>query len=343
MLTDQFDYHLPLDLIAQQPAHRRDASRLMVLRRGAGSWEHRQFAELPDLLEPTDLLVRNNSRVIPARLLGHRERTGGKWEGLYLQEAASGTWELLTQTRGRLEPGEWVAIETGLRLQLVEKCGRGRWLARPESPKPTLELLARHGSVPLPPYIRKGQEAAGDRERYQTIYAAEPGSVAAPTAGLHFTSEVFDGLARRGISWLDVTLHVGLGTFRPIEATEIDQHVLHSEWASLSAASARILQTHRQAGGRVVAVGTTAARTLETAASSGTYRCFEGSTNLYLCPGHAFQGLDALLTNFHLPRSSLLVLVAALAGHDLTLQAYRAAVEARYRFFSYGDAMLVLP
>ena len=342
MDTSAFDFNLPDHLIAQAAAEPRDRSRLMVIRRSSGTWEHRIFADLPDLLEPGDVLVRNNTRVIPARLVGRREATGGRWEGLYLRTLPDGSWEVLAKTRGHPSVGERVVVGQGLALTLQGRLGEGRWAVRPDSDEPPGRLLEAHGLVPLPPYIRKGVEAGGDRARYQTVYAEVPGSVAAPTAGLHFTPEVFDRLGRRRVGLVDVTLHVGIGTFRPIEAERIDDHVLHAESAELTPEAAETLN-HRKAGGaRIVAVGTTSTRVLEAASRSGRFEPFRGETALYLKPGHAFRGVDALLTNFHLPRSSLLVLVSAFAGVDLIREAYREAVQLEYRFYSYGDAMLIL-
>jgi S-adenosylmethionine:tRNA ribosyltransferase-isomerase len=340
--TDAFDFDLPDALIAQHPVEPRDASRLLVVHRGSGTWEHRDFRELPDLLAPGDLLVRNNTRVIPARLVGRRESTGGAWEGLFLRVNPEGTWEILSKTRGRPRPGEHVVVGSGLRLELLQKDDSGRWTVRPDSREPVSTLLERHGVVPLPPYIRKGVEGQGDRARYQTVFAAIDGSVAAPTAGLHFTDDVFHRLDARGIGRVDLTLHVGLGTFRPIEADRIEDHSLHAEWASLSIETAERINRARAERGRIVAVGTTSARTLETAAKGGLIAPFDGETSLYIQPGHPFRAVDALLTNFHLPRSSLLVLVAALSGYDLMRAAYAEAIRERYRFYSYGDAMLVI-
>ncbi|MDB5350891.1 MAG: S-adenosylmethionine:tRNA ribosyltransferase-isomerase [Planctomycetota bacterium] len=342
MDTSTFDFDLPDDLIAQQPVEPRDQCRLMVVRRDSGTIEHRTFADLPDLLSPGDVLVRNNTRVVPARLLGHRETTGGKWEGLFLRDLGQGTWEILASTRGRPSIGERILVEGELSLVLVEKREAGRWLVRPESDEATPILLDRHGHVPLPPYIRKGRDDPSDRLTYQTVFAREPGAVAAPTAGLHFTEALFESLQFRGIASSDVTLHVGIGTFRPIEVERIEDHVLHAEWAELTEETARFLNAKRESGGRVVAVGTTSARTLETSALRGEFLAFAGETALYLKPGHAFRGVDALVTNFHLPRSSLLVLVSALAGVDLIREAYESAIRERYRFYSYGDAMLIL-
>jgi S-adenosylmethionine:tRNA ribosyltransferase-isomerase len=342
MRTDEFDFPLPPELIAQHPADRRDASRLLVVRRESGTLEHRTFADLPEFLREGDVLVRNDSRVVPARLVGHRQRTGGAWEGLFLQARADGSWEILAKTRGRPEVGERIVVEGGLELELTGRAEGGAWTVRPLLAGSPPELLERFGQVPLPPYIRKGREGPGDRERYQTVYARSPGSVAAPTAGLHFTEGVFGRLRERGVSWVDVTLHVGIGTFRPIEAERIDEHRLHAEWATLAPEVALTLNAARAAGGRVVAVGTTATRTLETAAQAGGFAPFAGPTALYLKPGHAFRGVDALVTNFHLPRSSLVVLVSALAGVELIREAYAEAIRERYRFYSYGDAMLIL-
>jgi S-adenosylmethionine:tRNA ribosyltransferase-isomerase len=314
----------------------------MVVDRRSGRWEHHIFHELPDLLPRGTVLVRNNTRVVPARLLGHREATGGKWEGLFLREPGPGLWEVLATTRGHPSAGERVVVGTGLRLVLLEKYESGRWIIRPESDESTSSLLDRHGQVPLPPYIRKGREHSGDRQHYQTVYARVPGAVAAPTAGLHFTDRVFERLGGRGIETVDVTLHVGLGTFRPIEKERVEDHVLHAEWADLREATANRLNQARASGGTIVAVGTTSARVLETATRDGAFRAFAGETALYIQPGHEFHGLDALVTNFHLPRSSLLVLVSALAGRELVRAAYADAVRERYRFFSYGDAMLIV-
>ena len=346
--TADFDFDLPDELIAQHPSEPREASRLMVVDRARGTIAHHRFGELPELLDARDILARNDTRVLPARLIGRRESTGGKWEGLFLRDLADEAWEILATTRGRPAPGERVVVGRGLSLELLSRGAGGRWIVRPlrqgdaDRAASTLTLLERHGQTPLPPYIRQGKETAGDRTRYQTVYAHHPGSVAAPTAGLHFSEDVFAHLAARGIAWVDLTLHVGIGTFRPIEAEALDDHVMHAEWADLSPHTAAALNARRALGGRIVAVGTTSARTLETAAASGGLEPFTGSTGLFIRPGHVFRGLDALITNFHLPRSSLLVLVSALAGVELIRAAYAEAIRRRYRFFSYGDAMLIL-
>ena len=374
MHISEFDFELPPDRIAQYPAERRDHARLMVVDRRAGTMTHHRFHELPDLLTSGDLLVRNTSKVVPARLLGRREATGGRWEGLFVRaevDASGLVWELLAQTRGYPRPGEWIVINRrsdlelptgstdheheGLRLQLVGRGPGGTWKARPHlpdgpatDPDSVWTLLERFGEVPLPPYIRHGREGAGDRDRYQTTYAQTPGSVAAPTAGLHFTPELFETLERRGVGVADLTLHVGIGTFRPLNVETIEAHHMHAETAHLPLATARRLNECRARGGRIVAVGTTSARTLEHVAhqvvtKTGTvgFEAFEGDVDLYIKPGHKFLGLDALITNFHLPRSSLIVLVSALAGVELIRDAYRVAIAEGYRFYSYGDAMLI--
>jgi S-adenosylmethionine:tRNA ribosyltransferase-isomerase len=341
--TAEFDFDLPEELIAQQPVEPRDRSRLLVVRRRQQSWEHRHFADLPELLESGDVVVRNVTKVVPARLVGQREETRGKWEGLFLSARPDGSWELLATTRGKPRVGETVVVGDGLRLRLEDKSDEGHWIVRPEAQGAPFELLERHGQVPLPPYIHKGQAGPNDRERYQTLFATVPGAVAAPTAGLHFTHELLDRLGARWISCVDATLHVGLGTFKPIETERIEDHVMHAEHGELPASAATALNNCRARGSRVVAIGTTIARLLETSVSAdGTFQPFVGETAIYLHPGHVFRGLDALITNFHLPRSSLLVLVSAFAGTDLVRAVYEEAIRERYRFYGYGDAMLIL-
>ncbi len=350
MLSTQFDFDLPDELIAQQPTLPREQSRLMVVDRISGRIAHHRFTELPALLNSHDILARNNTLVIPARLIGHRETTGGAWEGLFLRDLGDQTWEILATTRGKPVAGERVVVGHGLCLVLESRGESGRWIVRPlpeadsDSTAGALSLLERHGRTPLPPYIRKGRDAPVDRTWYQTVFATKPGSIAAPTAGLHFSEAIFQELAARGIDWVDLTLHVGIGTFRSIETEEIGDHVMHSEWAELSLGAAEVLNARRERGGRIVAVGTTSARTLETAAmkGDGTLTPFAGNTSLFIQPGHVFHGLDGLITNFHLPRSSLLVLVSALVGVEVIRESYLEAIRCRYRFFSYGDAMLIL-
>jgi S-adenosylmethionine:tRNA ribosyltransferase-isomerase len=337
------DYELPAHLIAQEPPAERDRSRLLVLRRGPGTLGHHVFRDLPDLLAPGDLLVLNDTRVLPARLHGRRATTGGRWEGLFLRQTADGLWELMAQTRGRPAVGETVVIGDGpFTLRLCGRTAEGHWLAEPGEPGTPAELLTRYGAMPLPPYIRKGQAGPGDAERYQTVFATHPGAVAAPTAGLHFTPAVFDRLRERGIGRTHVTLHVGLGTFQPIRVDDVDRHVMHREWCEVPAAAAEAVAACRARGGRVVAVGTTVVRTLETVTSDGPVRPWAGETGLFIRPPYEFRAVDALVTNFHLPRTTLLLLVAAFAGVEPLKRAYETGVAQRYRFYSYGDAMLIL-
>ena len=343
-----FDYHLPDHLIAQHPAAERDAARLLVVRRDTGTITHRTFRDLPDLLAPGDLVVLNDTRVLPARLVGRRESTGGKWEGLFLRTAAGGLWEMLAQTRGYPELGTTFITDTNLRLMLRGRTDDRHWLMEPQEAGSPPEVLSRYGHIPLPPYIRKGREEAADRERYQTVYADAAGSVAAPTAGLHFTPAVFDRLAARGIGTARVTLHVGLGTFAPVKEADPTAHVIHREWCEVKPDAADAVRAAKARGGRVVAVGTTTTRTLESAAIDEAARGFAtlnpfcGETGLFIHEPFEFRAVDALVTNFHLPRTTLLLLVGALAGSDLLQRAYAEAVAREYRFFSYGDAMLVL-
>ena len=352
--ADAYAYDLPEHLIAQEPLADRAAARLLVVNRCDGSIAHRSIRDLPALLQPGDLLVVNDTRVVPARLVGSRERTGGRWEGLFLrcatQEPHRGAWIVLAQTRGRPEVGERIVLagrDEGRRevLQLVGRAEGGAWLARPigaAAEEPVEAVLMRVGRVPLPGYIRGGVEHAGDVDRYQTVFAREAGSAAAPTAGLHFTAELFAALAARGVERAEVTLHVGLGTFRPIMAERLDGHVMHEEWCACPPATVAAVEEAHARGGRVVAVGTTAVRTLETAALGGTLSPWTGATDLFIKPGFSFRVVDALLPNFHMPRTTLMVLVSALASRDLVMRAYAEAIRERYRMLSYGDAMLIL-
>jgi S-adenosylmethionine:tRNA ribosyltransferase-isomerase len=337
-----FDYHLPEHLIAQHPAARRDESRLLVVRRGEASLEHRTFRDLPELLAPGDLLVLNDTKVLPARVVGHRESTGGKWEGLFLRTRGD-HWEMLAQTRSYPDVGSVFVTDTGLRLTLRGRTDDRHWLMEPDQPGTPAELLTRFGHIPLPPYIRKGTASDADTERYQTVYAAHTGSVAAPTAGLHFTPELFERLAVRGVETARVTLHVGLGTFAPVKVDDPTKHNIHREWCEVTQPTVDAINAAKARGNRVIAVGTTTTRTLESAARSGELKPFAGETDLYILPGFQFWAVDAMVTNFHLPRTTLLLLVSALAGSELLQRAYAEAVGREYRFYSYGDAMLVLP
>jgi S-adenosylmethionine:tRNA ribosyltransferase-isomerase len=336
------DYQLPPHLIAQEPLQERDQSRLMVLKRDGKSITHHVFADLPDLLDSKDLLVLNDTKVLPARLRGQRLRTGGKWEGLFLRQHPDGAWEMLSKTRGRLFKDEVLEIGGGLRLRTVQQLGLGRWKMTPQSNESLVDLLGRFGEVPLPCYIRRGHAQDADRERYQTVYAREPGAVAAPTAGMHFTPRLFERLRQRGIGWAFVTLHIGTGTFQPIKEEAYSTHRMQAEWGELTAENAEAINACKERGGRVVAVGTTAVRVLETIGQSGSILPWSGETELFIYPPFTFRVVDALITNFHLPHSTLLLLVAAFAGVDSLRTAYDRAIAENYRFYSYGDAMLVL-
>lgn len=347
--ADLYDYDLPPELIAQEPLADRTAARLLVACRADGSLAHRHVRDLPDLLRPGDLVVVNDTKVVAARLVGRREKTGGRWEGLFLRvesaEPHRGAWLLLAQTRGRPEAGERVIlVDRGGRdaeaITLVGRGGGGAWLAVPDSAESHEAVLARVGRVPLPGYIRGGVEQAGDVERYQTVFARESGSAAAPTAGLHFTPDLLAALEARGIGRARVTLHVGLDTFRPISTARIDDHPMHTEWCECPEETVAAIHETKARGGRVVAIGTTAVRTLESAAASGTLAAFAGPTALFIKPGHSFRAVDCLLTNFHMPRTTLMVLVSTFASRELVARAYDEAIRERYRFLSYGDAML---
>ncbi|NUP91124.1 MAG: tRNA preQ1(34) S-adenosylmethionine ribosyltransferase-isomerase QueA [Candidatus Sumerlaeia bacterium] len=352
MKTSDFDYHLPPALIAATPAPRRDQSRLLVLDRATGVCEEARFAEIGRWLRPGDLLVANDSRVIPARLTGHRHGTGGKAEALLLAPESETGWLCLCRPAAKLRPGTRLVFGDGrLRGEVLAHRGRGERLIQFHWEGDWWGLLDEIGEVPLPPYIagaRRDQPddeslARLDRERYQTVYAAARGSVAAPTAGLHFTQELIASLQAQGAGWATVTLHVGLGTFRPVEAEDIESHVMHGEHFTLSEEAAQSINATRDAGGRVIAVGTTATRVLEScAAETGRVQAQSGATRIFITPGHRFRAVDGLITNFHLPRSTLLMLVCALAGREHTLAAYQWAIERRFRFYSYGDAMLIV-
>jgi S-adenosylmethionine:tRNA ribosyltransferase-isomerase len=344
---DAYDYELPERLIAQQPIANRVDARLMVIDRQEGSVEHRYIRDLPEILQPADCLVLNDTRVIPARLLGYRSQTSGRWEGLFLSADNQGNWRVLSKTRGKLSPGETITIRdvhTGspVELRLLLREEDGSWIVHPLVDEPAMTLLERIGRVPLPHYIREGEMLPGDRERYQTVFAREPGAVAAPTAGLHFTTDMLGRLRQCGQPITFITLHVGLGTFRPITAERLEDHAMHSEWGRITPETVSTIQTAKSRGGRVIAVGSTSLRVLETAARGGQLKPWEGETNLFIHPPYHFKIVDALLTNFHLPRTTLMVLVSAFSGHDLIKRAYATAIAEEYRFYSYGDAMLIL-
>ncbi|MBI3028200.1 MAG: tRNA preQ1(34) S-adenosylmethionine ribosyltransferase-isomerase QueA [Candidatus Rokubacteria bacterium] len=339
-----FDYPLPPERIAQYPAEQRDASRLLACDRAAGRREDRVFAELPDLLRPGDVLVVNDSRVIPARLLGRLEPGARQVELLFLRAVGGSAWEALARPAKRCRPGAVIAFADGqVRARVAAVAGEGRRIIELSGTEAVREVLERYGVPPLPPYITRHQKPGQeDWERYQTVYAARDGSVAAPTAGLHFTPALLDRLKARGIVVETLTLHVGPGTFRPIRSPQVEAHRMEAEEAEISAAAADVINRAKDRGRRIVAVGTTACRALESAVDGqGRVRPMSAPTGLFIYPGHRFRVIDALLTNFHLPRSSLLLLVCAFAGREFVLDAYRHAVEAGYRFYSYGDAMLI--
>ncbi len=342
-----YDYELPRHLIAQHPLARRSDARLLVVDRAAGTLGHFHVRDLPSLVSRGDVLVVNDTRVIPARLVGFRSATGGRWEGLFLSADAAGNWRLLGKTRGKLAAGEQIALvnerhQEQFTLRLLVKEESGAWIARPLAEGNPLELLERVGRVPLPPYIRDGEMVPADRQRYQTVYAEMPGAVAAPTAGLHFTSELLAELERAGVARAHVTLHVGSDTFRPLAGESLDEHTMHSEWCQVTSETVAAIERSRAAGGRTIAVGTTSVRALESAAAGGHLAPFAGPTSLFIRPPYRFRAVDALLTNFHLPRTTLLVLVQAFGGQELIRHAYEEAIREEYRFYSYGDAMLIV-
>lgn len=338
-----FDYQLPPDRIAQYPAERRDASRLLALDRMSGGLEDRLFSELPDLLRPGDLLVLNDSRVIPARLLGQLADSDREIELLLIRELAPARWEALARPARALKPGGVVVVGDGaVAVRVAERLGEGRRLVEFPAGMEVLTLLRRHGVPPLPPYIaRHCKPGAEDWERYQTVYAKHDGSVAAPTAGLHFTEEVLSRLQGRGVGIEVLTLHVGPGTFQPIRAARVEAHRMEAERMEVPGTVAVAIDRAKSEGHRVIAVGTTTTRALESAARDGRVHPLVGEADLFIYPGYRFRVIDGLLTNFHLPRSSLLCLVSAFAGREQVLAAYRHAVEKGYRFYSYGDAMLI--
>ena len=341
MKTSDFNFDLPEELIAQTPLERRDASRLMILDKKTGAISHRHFYDLPQFLRPGDCLVLNNSRVLPARLIGHRLPGGGACEVLLLTDKGDGVWECLVRPGRKLKPGAQVAFGDGSRLTAAVEAALsgGNRLVRFHYQGIFLEILEELGKMPLPPYIKAELQ---DSERYQTVYSKINGSAAAPTAGLHFTPELLQQIADMGVKLCYITLHVGLGTFRPVKTEEITEHEMHSEYCMISAEVAQAVNETKRNGGRVICVGTTSCRTIESfAAEDGTLKESAGWTNIFIYPGYRFKVLDGLITNFHLPESTLIMLVSALAGREHVLNAYQEAVRERYRFFSFGDAMFI--
>ena len=360
---DLYDYNLPRELIAQEPVSSRSDSRLLRVDRSTSQCEHYHVRDLPDLLRPEDVLVVNNTRVMPAKLVGYRKQTGGRWQGLFLQaDPQTGIWEVLTKTRGKLKENELITVQDrnardGMELRVIARTENGNLLVKPELPEGYVALesqdpnqlsspadwLEMYGRIPLPPYIRDGQMVDSDIERYQTVYAKERGSVAAPTAGLHFTQSLMKSVEALGVAVAQVTLHVGIGTFRPIQVEQLDQHQMHQEWGRIDEGTVSLINDRRQSGGRCIAVGATSVRVLESAAAAGegVLSAWQGMTDLFIKPPYEFKAVDSLITNFHLPKSSLLVLVSALASREMMLEAYQTAIDQEYRFFSYGDAMMI--
>jgi S-adenosylmethionine:tRNA ribosyltransferase-isomerase len=339
--TSDYDFNLPPDRIAQRPAARRDESRLMIVQRKSGQIQHTKFRDLPSLIPKDDAIVLNTTRVYRARLLGTRD-SGAPAELLLLRPLGDNKYEAMVHPGGKLKPGRHVHVSPDLEVEILEATERRTRIVRLRSTLPLDEAIERYGHTPLPPYIDRPDEVA-DLERYQTVYARECGSVAAPTAGLHFTEELLDALAQRGVNRADVILHVGAGTFKPVEVEDPADHVMHEESYTLPAAAAATLNDVRQAGGNIWAVGTTSVRVLETAVQAdGTFTERSGKTRIFVRPPYRFRAVDHIITNFHLPRSTLIMLVAAFAGYDLTMRAYREAIDTGYRFYSYGDAMAII-
>lgn len=342
--TSDFYYDLPEELIAQTPLAKRDESRLLVLDRKKDGLEHRHFYDIIDYLRPEDILVVNSSKVIPARLLGQSEKTGSPMELLLLRMREDGSWETLVRPGKRAKIGARFSFGEILEAEVTDIVEEGNRIVRftydTEKYKSIYEILDAVGNMPLPPYIK---EKLKDKDRYQTVYAKEEGSAAAPTAGLHFTPELLDRIRAKGVGYAEVTLHVGLGTFRPVKETKIEDHLMHAEHFYITPETADEINRRRQAGGRIVCVGTTSCRVLESVTDeNGVVHPMEGETRIYIYPGYRFKAVDALITNFHLPESTLVMLVSALAGREKILAAYAEAVKEKYRFFSFGDAMLIL-
>lgn len=353
---DDYDYPLPKNLVAQHPLSTRSDARLMLVNRRENSIEHWHVRDLPELLRPDDCLVFNDTKVVPAKLVGYRATTRGRWQGLFLEADEHGHLRLICKTRGQLQPKDKIVLQDrqgkeDTTLTLLARIDGG-WVAAIDSGEQPVELMKRVGRVPLPHYIRGGNMVDSDVDSYQTVFAEFDGAVAAPTAGLHFTKELLRQVSQKGVDFCRLTLHVGLGTFRPIKADYIADHQMHAEWGRLNEHAAEKLKGVREKGGRIIAVGTTSVRVLETAAhqddasdsseATRQIRAWEGETSMYIYPPHQFLGLDALMTNFHFPKTSLLVLVRTFGGDELIKRAYEEAIEEEYRFFSYGDAMLIV-
>jgi len=348
MDTEKLTYHLPKELIAQQPSRLRTGARLLVFDRRKADLIDSTFSKIERFLRPGDCLVLNDTKVVPARFFAHHPG-GAKLEGLFLNHSPDNVWEVMLKNARRIKPAERIYLtgpgdEDFCSAEVLERLEGGRWLLRINHEKNAETVLNQVGFAPLPPYIKRdsnAESAALDKQRYQTVYARHRGAVAAPTAGLHFTKGLIKKLKEKGLHFAYITLHVGAGTFKPVTTRTLEEHKIHSERFSVDEKNARIINTAKQAGGRIIGAGTTAVRTLETIAQDNIIKASSGSTELFIKPGYRFKSIDAMITNFHLPKSTLLALVAAFAGLENTLAAYRHAIEKKYRFYSYGDAMLI--
>ena len=349
MKTQDLNYYLPPELIAQKPADVRSESRLLVLQRDSARITDSSFSKIGDFLRAGDCLVLNDTKVLPARFFARRG-TGGKLEGLFLAESSAGIWEVMLKGAGKVKVGEQIILKNKTNkgfceAQVQEKQGEGLFRLKISSDEDFKTVLEEIGFAPLPPYIKRGsdiEQAKIDKERYQTVYANSTGAVAAPTAGLHFTEELIEQLKGEGIKFAHITLHIGVGTFKPVTTETLEEHKMHSEWFSINEDTANLINETKQQGGRIIAVGTTSGRTLESVAEQGRVKAMSGATEIFIKPGYEFEIVDAMVTNFHLPKSTLLALVGAFAGLDKIFTAYNHAIRQRYRFYSYGDAMLIV-
>lgn len=341
MLVSDFDYNLPEELIAQTPIEKRDESRLLVYNRATGKTEHTQFKHVIDYIDEKDCLVLNNTRVLPARLLGNKKDSGGKVEFVLLKNMGDDKWEVLVNPGKRIQPGHIIEFGNGmLTAQVLEHCPGGNRIVKFFYDGIWQEVLDKVGTMPLPPYIHSTLK---DKERYQTVYSKIEGSAAAPTAGLNFTVELLDKLKEKGVGIAYTTLHIGLGTFRPVKVDKLEDHEMHSEFYHMDEETAQYINERRANGGRIISVGTTSCRVLETVTTpDGIVHAGQGNTNIFIYPGYKFKAVDALITNFHLPKSTLLMLVSAFAGKENVMNFYNEAIEKKYRFFSFGDTSLIL-
>lgn len=348
MKTELLNYHLPEELIAQRPAEKRSSSRLLVLNKTTKALEDRSFGDILEYLKRGDCLVLNDTKVLAARFFARRE-SGAFLEGLYLSQAGENGWHIMMRNSRKVKPGETISLldrhkKACLDAIACHKLGDGTWIIEPQTDRPLEDVLEEIGYAPLPPYIARpkgGDNPDGDRDRYQTVFARENGAVAAPTAGLHFTNELLEAAEKKGVKLARITLHVGAGTFKPVKVDNLTDHDIHSERYNVSKEAVDIITTAKRNGGRIIAVGTTSVRTIETAGATGTLEAQSGETRLFIMPGYKYKIIDAMITNFHLPKSTLLALVGAFAGMDTMMNAYNHAIEKKYHFYSYGDAMFI--